>query len=99
MFPGRTVEMLAFGSPQSNVDAGANNEWVSDQFATGESVGLALNRPDWEPERLLRELRRPAIIGVKPYERLIRDFEGGDVSIFGLMPTTSLRCSMNSARG
>jgi uncharacterized protein len=86
MFPGRSVEMLAFGSPSSNVDAAANNAWVSEQFAGSGSVGLALNRPDWEPERLLRELRLPAIIGVKPYERLIRGFEGGDVSIFEFMP-------------
>jgi len=100
MFPGHSVEMLAFGSPQSNVRAEANNEWVSEQFAAeqrggaqvpaqqnGErSVGLALNRPDWEPEMILRELRRPAIIGLKPYERLDRSFEGGDASIFDFMP-------------
>ena len=86
MFPGRTVEMLAFGSPQSNVRAPENNAWVSDEFAGSGSFGLALNRPDWEPERILKELRRPAIIGLKPYERLNRDFEGGDASIFDFMP-------------
>ncbi len=86
MFPGRNVEMLAFGSPQSNVRAEANNAWVSSQFEGTLSCGLALNRPDWEPETLLRELRRPAIIGAKPYERLIADFEGGDASVFDLMP-------------
>lgn len=88
MFPGRTVEMLAFGSPQSNCDCEANNAYVSEAFGgtDGGSVGLALIRPDRESEVLLRELRRPAIIGVKPYERLIPGFEGGDVSIFELMP-------------
>lgn len=86
MFPGRKVEMLAFGSPQSNVRAVENNAWVSEQFEGSESAGLALNRPDWEPETILRELRRPAIIGLKPYERLNRAFEGGDASIFDFMP-------------
>ncbi|MGM0491519.1 MAG: amidohydrolase family protein [Armatimonadota bacterium] len=107
MFPGREVEMLAFGSPQSNVEASANNEWVSEVFSapadvndrrldasedaslrtsTTGSFGLALNRPDWDGDRLLKELRLPAIIGVKPYERLNRDFEGGDASIFEFMP-------------
>ncbi len=86
MFPEREVEMLAFGSPQSNVDAAANNAYVAEAFDGSASVGLALNRPDWEPERLLKALRMPAIIGVKPYERLIPDFEGGDVSVFEFMP-------------
>jgi hypothetical protein len=86
MFPGREVEMLGFGSPQSNVLARANNEWVSEQFAGSGSAGLALNRPDWGPERILEALRRPAIIGLKPYERLDREFEGGDASIFDFMP-------------
>ena len=86
MFPGHSVEMLAFGSPQSNCDCVANNAWVSEQFDGTGSAGLALVRPEWETATLLRELRRPAIIGVKPYERLIPDFDGGDASIFDLMP-------------
>ncbi|MFP4248963.1 MAG: amidohydrolase family protein [Armatimonadota bacterium] len=98
MFPGREVEMLAFGSPQSNVDASANNAYVSEEFSgdlegrgeahtsASQSFGLALNRPDWDADRLIRELRLPAIIGVKPYERLNREFEGGDASIFDFMP-------------
>ncbi len=99
MFPDREVEMLAFGSPQSNVRAAENNAYVSEEFTEtadglearpangkGGSCGLALNRPDWETERLLKELRWPAIIGVKPYERLNPGFEGGDASIFDFMP-------------
>lgn len=111
LFPEREVEMMAFGSPQSNCDCEANNAYVSEAFAGGGatlgersvpalqhggaqvpalqgggSVGLALSRPDWPVEKLAGELRRPAIIGVKPYERLIPNFEGGDVSIFGFLP-------------
>ncbi len=111
LFPDREVEMLAFGSPQSNCDCEASNAYVSETFAwnddartgvsvprteredehvrskgRGGSVGLALSRPDWSVEKLAEELRRPAIIGVKPYERLIPDFQGGDVSIFEFLP-------------
>jgi len=98
MFPGREVEMLAFGSPQSNCDCAANNAYISDAFSPaggahvpapqdgGGSAGLALSRPAWSARRLLEELRRPAIIGIKPYERLIDGFEGGDVSIFEFCP-------------
>ena len=86
MFPGRQVEMLAFGSPQSNCHCEANNEYVSEAFEGGGSAGLALVRPEWEPQKLLRELRRPAIVGVKPYERLIGGYGGGDVSVFDFMP-------------
>lgn len=86
MFPGREVEMLAFGSPATNCDCSANNAWVAAQLAGTGSAGLALSRPEWSPERLLEELRRPAIIGIKPYERLIPGFQGGDVSIFDFVP-------------
>ncbi len=119
MFPGREVEMLAFGSPATNCDCAANNAYVSQALAGGRgpqgggqrqtattggrecdalaqvpalqndddsSAGLALSRPEWSAERLREELRRPAIIGIKPYERLIAGFEGGDVSVFGFVP-------------
>ena len=86
MFPGREVDMLAFGSPATNCDCAANNAWVSEALAGSASVGLALSPPHWSAERLLDELRRPAIIGIKPYERLLRGFEGGDVSVFGFVP-------------
>ncbi len=86
MFPGHDVQFLGFGSPASNVDCSANNAWVSEELAGTASAGLALNRPEWSAERLLEELRRPAIIGIKPYERLKRGFEGGDISIFDFCP-------------
>jgi len=126
MFPGREVEMLAFGSPVANRDCAANTAYVSEALAggrgpqgggqrqtataggaqvpalqvtaggaqvpalqnddSGGSAGLALSRPHWSADRLLEELRRPAIIGMKPYERLIEGFEGGDVSVFGFVP-------------
>ncbi len=90
MFPGREVEMLAFGSPVANRDCAANNAYVSEALAGGGSAGLALSRPHWSADRLLEELRRPAIIGMKPYERLLEGFEGGDVSVFGFVPHEQL---------
>lgn len=86
MFPGRQVEMLAFGMPATNCDCAASNVYVSEALADSGSAGLALVRPEWSAERLLEELRRPAIIGVKPYERLLTGFEGGDLSIFDFLP-------------
>ncbi len=86
MFPGREVEMLAFGMPATNCDCAAANAYVSEALAGSGSVGLALNPPHWSAERLLEELRRPAIIGVKPYERLLQGFEGGDLSVFEFLP-------------
>ncbi|MGD9495395.1 MAG: amidohydrolase family protein [Armatimonadota bacterium] len=129
MFPGRKVEMLAFGSPATNCDCEANNAYVSaglgprpplrpgeggkggSDTATagasarplrgldaplraattgvgdgGGSAGLALSPPHWSAEKLRAELRRPRIIGIKPYERLIEGFGGGDVSIFEFLP-------------
>lgn len=86
MFPGRQVEMLAFGMPATNCDCAASNAYVSEALAVSGSAGLALVRPEWSADRLLEELRRPAIIGVKPYERLWADFTGGDVGIFDFLP-------------
>ncbi|MEA3401589.1 MAG: amidohydrolase family protein [Armatimonadota bacterium] len=86
MFPGREVHFLGFGSPATNCEAVANNEYVSAELAGTGSAGLALSRPEWSAGRLLEELRRPAIIGIKPYERLLEGFEGGDVSIFEFLP-------------
>jgi len=111
MFPGREVEMLAFGMPATNCDCAAANAYVAealggdgndggDGTATaggaqvpalqhghgGGSVGLALSPPQWSAERLREELRRPAIIGIKPYERLLPGFEGGDLSVFAFVP-------------
>lgn len=90
MFPGRQVEMLAFGSPATNCDCAANNAYVSEALAGSASAGLALVRPEWSRERLLSELRRPGIIGVKPYERLLAGFQGGDLSIFAFLPHAQL---------
>ncbi|MGC9318355.1 MAG: amidohydrolase family protein [Armatimonadota bacterium] len=86
MFPEREVQFLGFGSPATNCEVIANNAYVSGELAGTGSAGLALSRPEWSADRLLGELRRPAIIGVKPYERLIEGFEGGDVSIFEFLP-------------
>ncbi len=90
VFPGRRVSFLAFGSPHRECHLEENNAYLSEGLEGTESAALALSDPQWSAERLLAELRRPRILGIKPYQDLIPGYEGGAVSVFDFCPREHL---------
>ena len=86
LLPGREVEFLAFGSPRTRGLHEESNRYLSAGLAGTRSVALALSPPTWSADKLLEQLRLPGIIGIKPYERLMPDWAGGDVSTFDFLP-------------
>lgn len=66
LFPGKTVEWLAFGMPLSVVDREANNAYVAAQIDNRRSFGLYVVRPE-ETDGLLDKLKAGGFVGFKPY--------------------------------
>ena len=71
VFPGRQVQCLAFGTPDLAFDLDRGNDYVQQECQRLGWHGLAVIRPQWTSERIVAELNRPGVIGVKPYYALI----------------------------
>lgn len=67
MFPGKTVEWLAFGMPLPDVDRQANNDYIAAQVDNHQTFGLLIPGLDDTPEQLWDSLRQKRLIGFKPY--------------------------------
>ena len=71
VFPGRRVRCLVFGSPGLDYDIEASNRNLQEEAAKRGWHTLAVVRPQWSAERLIDELDRPTVVGVKVYYALI----------------------------
>ena len=68
LFPGKSVEFLAFGMPLSVVDREANNAYVAAQIDNRTTFGLYVVTPEeTDPDQLLSQLRNGRFVGFKPY--------------------------------
>lgn len=86
LFPGREVCYLAFGVPHRECRLEENNAYLSRGLEGTSSAALALTDPQWSAERVAEALRAPRIIGIKPYQDLLPNFTGEDVSVFDFCP-------------
>jgi len=96
VFPGRTVSSIAFGMPNLGWDIESVNAYVAEGARQRDSFSLAVVRPTWVAEQVRDLLRRPGVIGVKPYYSLIGyDRHGRDkhieASIYEFLPHHQLR--------
>ena len=95
-FPGREVTCVAMGLPTLRFDLEGGNECIQRECLKRDWHGLVLLRPEWDAERVVAELDRPGVIGVKPYYTLIghspltRD-EYLEASIFDFLPHHALK--------
>ena len=71
VFPRREVTLVAIGPPSLDFDLEASNQYLRTECAKRGWYSLALLRPQWSAEKLVRELAQPTVIGVKPYYSLI----------------------------
>jgi len=71
LFPGREVEVLAFGVPLREVDLELNNAYVLSGLRdpANRANGLLVTRPEW-PARMIDEAIRAGFAGIKPYPDL-----------------------------
>jgi predicted TIM-barrel fold metal-dependent hydrolase len=67
LFPGKSVEFLAFGMPLTVIDRQANNAYIASQTDQQTSFGLYIPSLDETAEILLMRLREGKFIGFKPY--------------------------------
>ena len=70
-FPGRGVQCLGFGSPNLDFDLPAVNEYLRAECLRRGWWSLSLLDPSWTVQQLEAELRKPGVIGVKPYYTLL----------------------------
>lgn len=71
VFPNRTFSCLAFGMPDLDFDLEANNRYLQDECPKRGWHSLALLRPQWSQDQIVKQLDEPGVIGVKPYYSLI----------------------------
>jgi predicted TIM-barrel fold metal-dependent hydrolase len=67
LFPGKSLEYLAFGMPLTTVDRVANNTYISQSIDNQTSFGLYVAHPSEDAEILLRSLKGNRFVGFKPY--------------------------------
>lgn len=67
LFPGKSVEFLAFGMPLTVVDREANNSYIASQTDQNESFGLYIPALDENSDTLATKLRQGKFVGFKPY--------------------------------
>lgn len=91
LFPERSVSYLAFGMPHRECHLEENNSYLVESTQGGRAAVLALTSPAWDADRVAEWLRRPGVIGIKPYDDLIPGFAGEDVSVFAFCPHDHLR--------
>jgi predicted TIM-barrel fold metal-dependent hydrolase len=91
LFPGKSVSFLAFGWPIQECHVKENNAYLMEGLRESDSAMLVLTRPEAKAEQVAEWLRRPRVIGIKPYQDLIRGFKGQDVSIFDFCPPEHLQ--------
>jgi predicted TIM-barrel fold metal-dependent hydrolase len=91
VWPGREFSCLCFGIPELDYDIDRSNARLSAECARRGWYCLAVVCPQWSAERLAEELRRPRVVGVKPYYAMIshdpatRD-KHLEASIFDFLP-------------
>ena len=95
VFPGREVGCVAFGYPSFEFDIERSNDYVREEAGKRGWYSLALLRPEWSADRVEDELKKPGVIGVKPYyamispDRATRD-KHLEASIFEFLPHRAL---------
>lgn len=67
LFPGKSLEYLAFGMPLTTVDRVANNNYISQSINNETSFGLYVAHPSEDAETLLRNVKEGGFVGFKPY--------------------------------
>lgn len=67
LFPGRTIEFVAFGMPLTVIDREANNAYIASQIDNHTSFGFYIPALDASAEELEGRLRGGRFVGFKPY--------------------------------
>lgn len=67
LFPGKTVEWLAFGMPLPVIDRVTNNDYIAAQTDNQQTFGLLIPGLDDSADELWRLLQRGRFVGFKPY--------------------------------
>ncbi len=91
VFPGRQATQIAFGPPSLAFDIERANENLRRECLARGWHALSVCPPQWTAERVAEELRKPGVLGLKPYYALIgRDSTTRDAhleaSIFDFLP-------------
>jgi len=73
VFPNRDVKCLVFGVVSFDYDIEKSNEYVRVESVKRNWHCLTVIRPQWSAEKVVAELSKPGVIGVKPYYSLIGD--------------------------
>jgi len=92
-FPHREVNCVAFGYPTLGFEIEGSNEYVRSESVARSWHSLATVRPTWVAEQVEWWLKKPGVIGVKPYYGLIgyskdlrHSYKGGKIGRPGQYP-------------
>lgn len=91
LFPGKRVDVLAFGMPSPIVDLALGNAYVAGAIEPGRVEGLALLDPLADEEALRRLVTEGGFVGLKPYHELVAHPAGPEVTIPEMVPAAARR--------
>lgn len=83
LFSGKTVSSLVFGWVEGDVDTRENNRYVGESIRDiPHTQGLAVSKPEFNPDRLIREVEGNGLIGLKPYPTFVSpDIPAEDIRV------------------
>ena len=90
LFPGRQMEVLAFGNPFRETDLERNNDyvWSGARDPANGASGLLVTRPEWDAA-VIEDAMRKGFTGIKPYPDLAPE-GAGEPSIYDFLPPSHL---------
>jgi predicted TIM-barrel fold metal-dependent hydrolase len=86
IFPGIAFRIAGFGWPILEADIKGNNKYLVKMRKAGKIDPFMVVRPEWEPEKVEKNLIDNGFVGFKPYPDMVTGEKGADVSIFTFFP-------------
>ena len=86
IFPGITYRIVGFPWPILEADLEGNNTYLVAMKKAGKCDPFMVVRPEWEPEKVEKDLIENGFVGFKPYPDMVTGEKGADVSIFTFFP-------------
>jgi predicted TIM-barrel fold metal-dependent hydrolase len=86
LFPDTEYAIAGMPWPIHEADLAANNRYLALKRAEGRLAPFMTVRPEWDPERIERELVEGAFVGFKPYPDMVSGVKGAEIGIFEFLP-------------
>jgi len=92
LLPRKTVSSLLFGWVENDVDVKAENRYVGDQVRGAPHLrGLAVCKPEYNPDRLIREVEDNGLAGLKPYPTFVQSVSPAKIRVTDMITREQLK--------